>query len=122
MTHRNSGDIIDRYPDLFDLSGDVTATQMMYDFQGMGPGWCAVMDRLCAELPAIAGSEFKCISVKSKMGSLRIAYRGGNDAIEAAVDAAKAEAWVTCMSCGAAGELTEVEGWWAVRCGRCAAE
>jgi len=119
MTDR---DIIGNYRELFDLSRDVTTTQMMYGFQGVGPGWLAIMDRLCARLQAIAGPEFKFTSVKEKMGTLRISYRCGCDEVEAVVEAAKAEAQGTCMICGKARQLREREGCWTVRCGRCAVE
>jgi hypothetical protein len=113
--------IIDHHIRIFDLSGDVTLTQAHLGFQGVGPGWLPILERLCARLQVIAGPEFKFTSVKEKMGTLRVSYRGGDDEVAMVVAAAKAEALVTCMSCGAAGDLTEVEGWWAVRCGRCAA-
>jgi hypothetical protein len=117
MTDR---DVIARYRDLFDLSGDVTTTQMMYGFQDIGPGWLAILERLCARLHAIAEPTFWLASVKEKLGSLRIAHRGDNEAIEAVVEVARAAALVTCELCGAAGEHREVGGWLAVRCPACA--
>jgi hypothetical protein len=116
MTDR---DIIDRYPDLFDLSGDVTTTQMMYGFQGVAPGWLAIMDRLCAQLQAVDKPKFRFNSVKEKLGCLRIAFRDGSDAIGETVNAAKAEAMVTCDQCGAPGALREMDGLWAARCEQC---
>ncbi|WP_433971955.1 hypothetical protein [Tunturiibacter lichenicola] len=112
-------DIIDRYQELFDLGG-VTTSQMRWGFQGVGSGWLPIMERLCIRLQSIAKPTFKLISVKEKLGSLRITFCGGSDAIGEAVDAAKAEAMVTCDQCGAAGALLVTDELWAVRCGKCA--
>jgi hypothetical protein len=114
-------DIIARYPNLFDLSGG-SRSQMQWGFQGVGPGWLGIMDRLCDELQSIAEPQFRCVSVKSKQGTFRLNYRGGNEVIEKLVEAAKAEALVTCEECGSPGMLEERDGGFAVRCGRCAVE
>jgi len=53
------------------------------------------MTKMCVSLEPIASDGFAITSVKSKLGSLRIGYRGGNDAVEAIIDAAKAEAATT---------------------------
>jgi hypothetical protein len=92
---------------------------MMYGFQDVGPGWVVIMERLCARLQFVAGLEFRLTSVKMK-GTLRISFRGGSDVVAAAVDAAKAEALDTCELCGRARPLLEKDGFWAVRCGKCA--
>ena len=117
MTDR---DVINHYHDLFDPGDDATASGMRFGFENVGPGWLPTLERLCARLQLIAGPEFRITSVKEKMGSLRIAFRGGNDEVQAAIADAQSEAQSTCMSCGAAGTLREVEGWWVVTCGKCA--
>jgi hypothetical protein len=119
-TEMTDQDIMSLHAGLFDISGDVTTTQLMFGFQGVGPGWLTIMERLCSRLMPIVGPEFKFTSVKEKVGCLRIAFRGGSDAIGEAVDAAKAKAMVTCDQCGAAGSLLEMDRLWAVRCGKCA--
>ena len=113
-------DVISRHSRLFDLCGDVSKSAMHLGFEEVGPGWLPTLERLCARLQLIAGPEFRITSVKEKMGSLRIAFRGGNDEVQAAIADAQSEAQSTCMSCGAAGTLREVEGWWVVTCGKCA--
>jgi hypothetical protein len=85
-------DILDRYPTLFDLSGDVTKTLLMFGFEGVGPGWLKIIDLMCAELAPCAPVGFAIICVKEKYGSLRVIYRGGDDRVEAIVEAAKSEA------------------------------
>jgi hypothetical protein len=112
-------EIISRHPDFFDLSGDATKTQLMFGFQGVGPGWLAIIERLCTRLQAIAGPEVKFTSVKEK-GTLRISYRGGNDEVEAAVESAKADALLTCEMCGAPETVKRQNGVWAVTCEKCA--
>jgi hypothetical protein len=114
-------EVIAKYSSLFDLSG-VNTSQMQWGFQGVWPGWLPILEHLCARLQLISGPEFKFTSVKEKMGTLRIAFRGGDDATDAEIERAQAMALITCMACGAAGELREREGLWAVRCGRCAVE
>jgi hypothetical protein len=89
MTDR---EIIARFPTLFDTDGDFTTTAMHRGFENVGKGWLGIMDRLCARLLPIAPQDFRILAVKSKYGTLRIAYRGGDDAVEAVIEAAKAEA------------------------------
>jgi hypothetical protein len=91
----------------------------MYGFQGIGPGWLPVMERLCIRLQSGPKSALRLISVKEKLGSLRISFRGGDNAIGEAVNAAKIEAMVTCDQCGAAGALRDMDGLLAVRCKKC---
>lgn len=112
-------DIIARYAALFDITGDKTSA-MQWGFQGVGPGWLPIIEKMCADLASVAPVGFATASVKEKYGALRVSYRGGGEEVDAAVEAAKAEALVTCMICGVAGELREREGLWAVRCVRCA--
>jgi hypothetical protein len=85
-------EIIARFPTLFDTDGDFTSTAMDRGFEFEGDGWLGIMDRLCAKLLPIASQDFRIVAVKSKFETLRIAYRGGNNAVEAAIEAAKAEA------------------------------
>lgn len=106
----DSSYIVSRYPELFDLSGDVPTSSMHIGFQGMGEGWLVLMAKLCQRLEPIAADDFKIISVKPKFGRLRIAYRGGDETIEGMVEAAKAEALTMCEICGTEGEMRG-EGW-----------
>jgi len=95
-------EIISRFPNIFDLSGDVTRSSMHWGFQ-MGPGWLGIMERLCERLVVIVEHpSAQIISVKSKWGSLRISYRGGGDAFEYEVEVAKAQSRAVCETCGAA--------------------
>jgi hypothetical protein len=112
--------IIDRYRELFDLAGGLTSA-MDWGFQFSGYGWLRAMDHLCERLvPLVAGSGCQITGVKSKFGTLRIAYRGGSDAISAEIETCKQAALVTCENCGAAGTRQQVGGWAAVRCVACA--
>jgi hypothetical protein len=103
VTMMTDREIIARYPQLFDLSGDVTVSAMHLGFQFAGSGWLGVMATLCERLvPLVGDSGFRILSVKSKFGTLRVTYRGGSDAVEAEIEAAKAEA--TWEFCGQVGE------------------
>jgi hypothetical protein len=53
------------------------------------------------------------------LGTLRVAYRGANDAIEAEIDRAKAEALRACETCGAAGTLRSLDGYLMILCDQC---
>ena len=90
--HNCPANVLRVFARLFDLSGDITATMMGFGFQFNGRGWRRVMAKMCTRLEPIAPAGFAITSVKSKFGSLRISYRGGDEAVEAVIDAAKAEA------------------------------
>jgi hypothetical protein len=85
-------DIIDRFPTLFDTDGDFTTTAMAQGFENVGQGWLPILADMCGRLMPLAQGDFRILAVKSKYGTLRIAYRGGNDAVEAVIEAAKAGA------------------------------
>lgn len=114
--------IIANYPDLFDLENCPTGSAMHLGLQIDGTGWLALLERLCARLQPFAikvkaqGHDFRILSVKQKFGSLRVAYRGGTDDIEAEIELAKAEASKTCVSCGGVGELRDARGQVRVLC------
>jgi hypothetical protein len=112
-------EIINRHLGLFDLSGDVMRSSMRWGFQ-MEPGWYGIMERLCERLiPLAQDTPLQITSVKSKLGTLRVAYRGGTDEIEAVIAVAKSTAAHTCECCGAEGVLRVDCGWWSVKCAAC---
>jgi hypothetical protein len=118
---RRSQAIIERFLNLFDLDPGVGRSSMAFGFQFVGPGWLSIMEGLCERLAPLAkGSNFQITSVKSKLGTLRIAYRDGSDPIEAEVELAKVLAGKTCEVCGATGSQRTVGGWVTVRCEACA--
>jgi hypothetical protein len=92
--HNCPANVTSVFARLFDLPGDVTAT-VRPGFKLEGPSWRRVMAKMCVRLESIAPDGFAITSVKSKFGSLRIGYRGGDDAVEAVIDAAKMEAATT---------------------------
>lgn len=117
--------IIASYPDLFDLETCPKGSSMHLGLQIEGSGWLSLLDRLCARLQPLAikakaqGHDFRILSVKQKFGSLRVAYRGGTDDIEAEIELAKVEASETCEGCDGAGKLKDVCGYVRVLCGQC---
>jgi hypothetical protein len=84
--------LMSQFAGLFDLSGDVTTTAMGFGFQFDGWAWRRVIAKMCLKLESIAPDGFAITAVKSKFGALRIAYRGGNEAVEVVIDEAKREA------------------------------
>jgi hypothetical protein len=113
--------IIESYMDLFDVDSGAARSMMELRFQFNGPGWLGLMAGLCERLvPLAQGTGFRIMSVKSKLGTLRIASRDGTDVIDVEIAAAKSIALVTCELCGAPGIQQTVGGWVMVRCGACA--
>jgi hypothetical protein len=125
MADEQDQSIIKRSPDLFDLDSCPTGSAMHLGLQLNGAGWLGILDRLCANLLPLAqkvsseGGEFKIVQVKQKLGTLRIASRGGNDAIEAEIARAKEEAGRTCETCGGSGDLRSVGSYLMVLCEGC---
>lgn len=110
--------VIDRHRNLFDLDGDVTRSAMHLGLQ-VEDGWLGLIDRMCDQLEAVAPGGFKVLSVKSKYATLRVAYRGGDDAVEVEVERTKTEALRTCSRCGAVGQQSTVDGELVVWCSGC---
>jgi hypothetical protein len=111
--------IIADYPALFDTTNCPNGSLMHLGLQ-VGEGWQLVIGRMCAQLQPLAeGGGVQILAVKQDMGTLRVAYRGGDDAIEAVIAAAKLIAARTCECCGAKGGLQDVGGWWSVTCAVC---
>jgi hypothetical protein len=111
--------IVEHYSQLFDSSGNTTASSMRFGFQGIGEGWLVIMVKLCERLETIAAQNFKITGVKPKFGTLRISYRGGDESIEQIIDDAKAEALTTCEVCGADGQTLTRNNVNVVRCLDC---
>jgi hypothetical protein len=84
----------------FDTTDDVTTTTMRFGFQLDGRGWRRVMAKLCVRLEPLAQNGFRILAVKSKYGTLHIAYRGGDEMIATKIAAAQAVAARTCQVCG----------------------
>ena len=87
-------DIIQRHARLFDLSGDVTQSSMHFGLQ-VDRGWLPVIAEMCAELELVAPEGFAITSIKVKFETLRVHYRGGDEAVEKIVEAAKARTLIT---------------------------
>ena len=86
-----------------------------------GPGWDGLLDRLDRDLAAIDAS-WRLLQAKSKFG-LRVYYEPGRavrqdeqEAMYALVAAVEWEAAAICETCGNHGSLTNVGGWYQVRC------
>lgn len=117
--------IIGQFPELFDLQSGPSQSAMTFGFQLNGSGGLVLLYRLCEKLQLIAlelrtrGIEFKILQIKQKLGTLRMAHRGGNDAIQAEIDRARAVALRTCELCGKPGELRSEHGYLIVLCRGC---
>lgn len=115
-------EIINQHHRLFDLSGDVSKSSLHLGLQ-CGRGWFPPIDQMCQRLQPLAeGTGLRIVSVKQDMGVLRVAYRGGNDVVRAAIEAGAIEAAHSCEMCGDPGVLGEVDGWWMVRCAACVSQ
>jgi len=110
--------IIAKYPDLFDLDSCPTGSLMHLGLQ-VDSGWLPVIEQLCTRIEPIAPADFRIVAVKQDMGTLRIAYRDGTDAIYIEVEAARRLAARTCEFCGGPGVQRTVGGWMSVRCESC---
>jgi len=119
MATQTDREILAKYQNLFDLDGDVTRSAMHFGLQ-VEAGWLPVIEQMCQRLELLAeGTEFRIVSVKQDMGVLRVVHRGGSDATKGVIVAACVEAAARCEGCGRPGDLTEICGWWMVRCGGC---
>jgi hypothetical protein len=119
--------IIARWPDWFDVQGDLRRTLMPQGFQ-CGDGWFELVWRLCERLEPVVsqlnamlpdGELFEVLQVKQKMGSLRFYVSQCDAAIEAEIDAARLESLRICENCGRPGTLRNRNGWLVVFCDNC---
>lgn len=84
-----------RFPAMFEGIG-------RYDFS-CGEGWKSIIARLCTTIAAFDLPELRVVQIKQKLGELRFYVRGGNEAVDDAINTAAAEAERTCEACGALG-------------------
>lgn len=125
MTPNEDGLILSKCSELFDLESGPLKSAMGFGIRFDGSGWLGLLDRLCDKLQPLAlgvraqGMEFKILGVKRKFGTLRIAYRGGNEAIAEEIERAKSEALRTCELCGEPGELRSHQNYLTILCGSC---
>src|SRR5262249_3378428 len=100
-----------KYPKIFaDRHGSMRETAMCWGFD-VGDGWYDIIDKLCAEIQAIAdkdGLEVRAAQVKEKFGGLRFYVDGGNDKIRAAISRAEAASGETCETCGKPGKIVGI--------------
>ena len=94
----------EQYPELFKSYLQGRAIEV-------GKGWRGIVERVLA---AIDG-QTELIQIKEKFGGLRVYVRGGNEAVEEAIEQAEMEALYTCDVCGKDGRLG-FDGFIAVRC------
>ena len=114
------------HQNLFDFEGVPLRSQMHFGLQ-VGPGWLKLVGMMLEGLSSLMSAGevggFKIVSLKSKLGSLRVAYSGGTEEFQIAaaylIEAAKVEARMTCETCGGAGEQAEVGGYGEVQCDGC---
>lgn len=93
-------------------------------FECLG-GWNPILGRLlhrleaeAAKLPLGDRDGFRILQIKQKMGRLTVHLSPeGTAAMEAAVAEAGEASIVTCEVCSAPGQLSDRNGWSAVRCG-----
>jgi hypothetical protein len=90
-------------------------------------GWVALVDELHAKLVKI-DPNYRVSQVKEKFGELRFyveisiddwrsrEFRDTNKQFKILINEAEKAAYHTCCLCGQPGELTNIEGWYAVLC------
>jgi hypothetical protein len=90
--------IIFRYRDLFDLGSAPWKPSMHFGLQVESASLRGIVAQLCESLQPLSdntkarGLDFRILSIKEKFGTLRVAYRGGTEEIDAEIDHAKDEA------------------------------
>jgi hypothetical protein len=108
--------IVQRWPEWFDVHGDIRRTLMPCGFEH-GDGWFDILWRLCVDLePLVAdleqntGEKFEVLQVKEKFGGLRFYVNIKNDVIHDRIYAAQEESFHTCEVCGQPGTRREGNG------------
>ncbi|KDQ09627.1 hypothetical protein BOTBODRAFT_36865 [Botryobasidium botryosum FD-172 SS1] len=97
-----------------------------------GDGWEPLIRRLSEKITAIieqlkaSGDEdwekIAASGVKEKYAELRFHMRLATEEIQEAIDEAKEESQRTCETCGAAGSIRDIGGWYTCVCNLCNAE
>jgi addiction module HigA family antidote len=93
----------------------------------IGKGWHAIVERLSAELAALAErlspeerALVRVVQVKEKFGRLRVYLDDvETDEMRAAIDASQDESERTCEECGRPGRARTLRGWVSTRCEAC---
>jgi hypothetical protein len=105
--------LIERWPQWFNIQGDIRYTAMARGFDH-DDGWFDILWRLCGDLEPLVnefeqttGSQFEILQVKEKFGGLRIHVNHANDTIRRRIEAADQESLRTCEVCGQPGTLHE---------------
>src|ERR1700682_3654848 len=110
--------IVARWPDWFDIQGDMRRTLMPLGFQCCD-GWFELVLRLCERLEPLVskltailplGERFEVLQVKQKLGGLRFYVSHRSDAIDAEIDNARLESLHTCERCGRRGTIRNEDG------------
>ena len=119
--------IVARWPDWFDVRGDLRKTLMPRGFEHRD-GWFDLLYRLCERLEPLVGElnttlppgeHFEVLQVKQKLGELRFYVSHQNAAIDAEIELAYLESLRTCENCGRRGLLRNINGWLITLCERC---
>jgi hypothetical protein len=95
----------------------LTLGNVSLGFDGIGPGWRGIVERLCAKLePYIAAAvpderqSLSAVQVKEKFGGLRFYTGTVTEETSIWIDEAEAESCRTCDRCGGAGEQRRTAG------------
>ena len=126
--------IVERWPEWFDVEGDVRRTLMPLGFQH-GDGWYGLVYQLCEQLEPLvgelntslqaSGEHFRVLEVKQKMGALRFYVSHHSDAVDAMIDAARQRSLEMCEVCSRlirTVELRNHDGWLVTLCEDCERE
>lgn len=108
-------DILERYPSLFGRgSWMLDKTPLGWGFT-CGEGWYPILDRLFADLAAIAREDalkLEVQQVKEKFGGLRVYVRGSTARVQARIAQAEEEAEAACERCGGPSPGIRTHGGW----------
>lgn len=109
-----------KHPRIFvQRHGPMDDTAMCWGFD-CGDGWFTLLDVLCRELQGQTDKhgapQLEAVQVKEKFGALRFYVTTSNEVQQALVRMTEFLSMRTCEECGAPGQLSTNDGWYATRC------
>ena len=124
MTEKNQGELIKKYPTLFNYlnnKGPIIPIQFGIE---CGDGWYMLLDTLMADIVNHLKynkdvQPVNISQIKEKYGGLRFYYDGGNEYIRGAVSMAESLSYHICEKCGTTINVGQTKGWIYTICKSC---
>jgi len=79
-------------------------------------GLLTALDAEIAKQPASERASFRVVTIKQKLGALRVYMASWTEVMQAAIDAAEAASLRTCEVCSRPGKRRVCQGLWMTRC------